>query len=196
MARPGLTEGETRDLIVEKAEALFHKHGYKKATVADIAKACGFSSANVHRVFGTKSAINEEIASRLLGAFLEDAKRATRSNAGASARFSAFVTRLHDQTVATFVERPEMHEMCVAALEEDWGAVKAYRLAVIDTINIIVDEGVASGEFVIADTAQAAKGAMMALHRLLHPLVAAELRKHADEGAPADLISLILRSFK
>jgi len=61
MRRLNLSEEETRALILENAYALFNDVGFNKTTIADIAKACGFSSANVHKYFGTKSAINQAI---------------------------------------------------------------------------------------------------------------------------------------
>ncbi|MEM9284527.1 MAG: helix-turn-helix domain-containing protein, partial [Pseudomonadota bacterium] len=66
MPRLNLSEAETRDLILDEAGRLYTEIGYDKTTIADIARACGFSSANVHRVFGTKARINRAMAERKL----------------------------------------------------------------------------------------------------------------------------------
>lgn len=56
----------TRLRIADAAEALFRQIGYQKTSVADIAKECGMSPANVYRFFPSKSAINEAISHRIL----------------------------------------------------------------------------------------------------------------------------------
>ncbi|MEM9839452.1 MAG: TetR/AcrR family transcriptional regulator, partial [Pseudomonadota bacterium] len=91
MPRLNLTEAETQALILDNADRLFTDIGFEKTTVAEIAKACGFSSANVHRVFGTKHAINCAIAGRKLSFKLLAARNAVDEAPTPPEKIKAFV---------------------------------------------------------------------------------------------------------
>lgn len=66
MRKAAKTQPETRDRILAEAERVFRAYGYAKTTVADIAKACGMSPANVYRFFESTAAINEAITAVIL----------------------------------------------------------------------------------------------------------------------------------
>ncbi|WP_431269365.1 TetR/AcrR family transcriptional regulator [Dankookia sp. P2] len=61
-----------RSRIEEVAERLFRSMGYQKTAVADIARELDMSPANIYRFYPSKSAINEAIAQRTLGAMLAE----------------------------------------------------------------------------------------------------------------------------
>lgn len=54
----------TRDLIVEKADALFYERGFEASSFADIAAAVGISRGNFYHHFKTKDAILDAVISR------------------------------------------------------------------------------------------------------------------------------------
>jgi len=58
---------DARARILVTAERLFREIGYRKITVADIARLLKMSPANVYRFFGSKRAIQEAVARRLMG---------------------------------------------------------------------------------------------------------------------------------
>ncbi|MEM9170191.1 MAG: TetR family transcriptional regulator [Pseudomonadota bacterium] len=193
MARPGLSEQETRDLIVNEAEKLFLRIGYRKTTIADIAKACGFSTANVHRVFGTKSSINEAIAERMLADVIDRARAASCTGPSEADNFCAFVGSVHDDMLRMVEHRPEMNEMVAAAINERWGAVRRFRLELLAILTEIVERGASTGAFRVDDPKRAARAAFMALKRLFHPLLISEMMEYADEGVAEDLMPFLLR---
>jgi AcrR family transcriptional regulator len=57
----------TQARIVATAERLVRETGYEKTMVADIAGILRMSPANVYRFFGSKRAIHEAVAARLMG---------------------------------------------------------------------------------------------------------------------------------
>jgi AcrR family transcriptional regulator len=57
---------DTRERIVETADALFRRLGFAKTAVADIASELGMSPANVYRFFPSKIAIVQAICQRCL----------------------------------------------------------------------------------------------------------------------------------
>jgi AcrR family transcriptional regulator len=67
----------TQACIVAAAERLVRQMGYQKTMVADIAGILRMSPANVYRFFGSKRAIYEAVAARLMGE-VETAAAASR----------------------------------------------------------------------------------------------------------------------
>ncbi|MEO1041050.1 MAG: TetR/AcrR family transcriptional regulator [Pseudomonadota bacterium] len=193
MPRLNLSETETRDLILDEAGRLFTEIGYDKTTVADIARACGFSSANVHRVFGTKSRINRAMAKRKLQGQLADARRIAFSEESAAMQLAAFYRSVHRMTLNTFTERRRVHHMVTAAIEERWEEVAEYRMGLLETVREIVQNGVAQDEFTVHDVDAACRAAHMSGVRYCHPLVVAELDEAPDDAAFQSWLTLILR---
>src|SRR6516165_2806056 len=58
---------DTRERIMQTAEALFRRLGFAKTAVADIAAELKMSPAHVYRFFPSKNAIVEAICQRCLG---------------------------------------------------------------------------------------------------------------------------------
>lgn len=193
MPRLNLTEDETRALILDEAERLFTEIGYDKTTVADIARACGFSSANVHRVFGTKAAINRAAAHRKLQHKLSIAQHAIDRETSARAKLEAFVRTVNFQTYTTFSENHRVHHMVACAIDERWEEVRQYRLGLLDHMRTIVTHGVANGEFKVPDVEAAARAAHVSAMRFFHPLTVAEMVVEPDDAPLDDWLDFALR---
>lgn len=194
LPRLNLTEEETRALIVAQGRRLFVDVGYDKTTVADIARVCGFSTANVHRVFGTKAKINEAIAETMLSEQIARAEAAIASAETASERLEEMIRAVHDATVRNFTKDCKIHDMVTVAIEERWEPVRRYRMNLLRLIDQIVAEGVETGEFVVPDAHRAALGVSMACKRLFHPVVVAELLGEEKEGDVEVMTEMLLRS--
>lgn len=194
MPRLNLTEGETRALIIEEGRRLFVDIGYDKTTVADIARACGFSTANVHRVFGTKAQITEAIAETMLAQKIEAAEAAVAAADDPSAKLVAMVRSVHRGTVESFTADRKVHAMVLAGIEGRWEAIRRYRSRLLEMEEEIVAEGVASGDFDVPDVRAAALGLHMALKRLFHPVLVAEMLDEEDGGDADTLTAFCLRA--
>lgn len=66
----GPTEHTVRDQIIAAADEHFSHYGYGKTTVADLAKAVGFSKAYIYKFFDSKQAIGEVICSNRLAVIM------------------------------------------------------------------------------------------------------------------------------
>ncbi|WP_306250731.1 TetR/AcrR family transcriptional regulator [Parvularcula sp. IMCC14364] len=194
MPRVNLSESEARTLILDKARELFLDIGYNKTTVADIARACGFSSANVHRLFGTKGAINEAIAERMLTEKLQDVRSAIARETTARGKLVAALSTVHQSTLETFTEKKRVHDMVACAIDERWQAIRRYRVALLDITRSIVREGMESGEFQVDDLEAAAMGVHMSIFRLCHPVLVVEMLGEPDEGHMDTHIDFILKA--
>ena len=164
----------TRAKIVEVAENLFRTIGYSKTTVADIAKRCGMSPANVYRFFANKSAINDAICELILSEIEAQARAVARRNKSAANRIHDLFSEMHGIACVQFLGNSRVHEMVTVAIEERWEAIKAHleRLRLITAE--IVAEGVENGEFPEQDVQQAARVVQTAMTAFTHPQVVAQ----------------------
>jgi AcrR family transcriptional regulator len=180
-------------MILEVAERLFREIGYRKTTVADIAKALRMSSANVYRFFESKKAINEAVAERLMAEMEADLSAiVTRSSAPAAERFREFVRALNGISTERFTTERRMHEMVEVAMAESWEVVHRHIARVDDMLCRLVADGARSGEFQVEDPMVAARCVHAAIIRFCHPALIVQC---ADEPGPDldEMISFLLR---
>jgi AcrR family transcriptional regulator len=169
-------EPDTRERILVVAERLFRQLGYQKTTVADIAKELRMSPANVYRFFESKKAIHEGVARILMGE-VEDAATAILKKPGpASARMRELLTTVHRMNSERYVGDSKLHEMVEIAMEESWEVCVAHIQCVTETIGGVIAQGVASGEFRVADIPLAAMCTCHAMVAYFHPQMIAQAR--------------------
>jgi AcrR family transcriptional regulator len=202
-ASPSLAVSDTpraeamRAAIVEVAERLFRTMGYQKTTVADIARELRMSPANVYRFFPSKAAINEAIATRLLGALSAHLWAIARSPAPPPDRIRLLFQALHEKMVQLFFHEKRMHDMVSAAMQEHWGIVDAYIHDIDTAIRHVVMDGQAAGVF---DRALDAHGISRLIHaatvHFCHPTL---IEQCVDEDLPAmaaGMAELVLRALR
>jgi AcrR family transcriptional regulator len=179
-------ETDVRERILTTAERLFREIGYQKTTVADIARELRMSPANVYRFFDSKKSINAGVAKRLMGE-VEQAARETASGktasdkAPATERLRQLLTTIHRMNSDRYVADAKMHDMVAVAMEEDWDVCRMHMETIIGTIGTVIADGVASGEFRVADVNVAANCTCTAMVRFFHPQLIADC---ADKPEP------------
>jgi AcrR family transcriptional regulator len=194
----------TRTRIADAAERLFRTLGYQKTAVADIARECGMSPANVYRFFASKSAINEAITERLLGGLMAEVEAIAAGEGSAEARLRQSIRTLHERDIALFFQEKRLHDMVTAAMTEHWGVIERFIESILGGWTRLIAEGMARGEFRPMDPAQAAfviKQCTMLWH---HPLLIADCLRRgtepetllADLDAALDLLMTGLRPIK
>jgi AcrR family transcriptional regulator len=161
--------GATRDRIEEVAERLFREMGYQKTTVADIARDMGMSPGNVYRFFPSKSAINEAIAERMLGAMRAEIETTAAGPGTATARLRRLLSLLFERKIELFFAERRLHDMVTAAMQEHWGVIERYLGTVHAAIRQVLADGMAAGEFAAADPEGAAHTVMHAMVAWNHP---------------------------
>ena len=184
-------EPDTRERILEVAERLFREIGYQKTTVADIAKMLRMSPANVYRFFDSKKAIHEGVARSLMGG-VEDAAQAIATGRGPVAiRLRELLTTIHRMNSERYVGDSKLHEMVAVAMEESWEVCVAHMEHITETIGTVIAEGVASGEFEVADLQATTMCACTAMMRFFHPQMIAQC---ANKPGPSidEMIDFIL----
>src|SRR5579871_1577564 len=174
-------ETNVRERILTTAERLFREIGYQKTTVADIARDLRMSPANVYRFFDSKKSINAGVAKRLMDEVEQASSRIACGKTGASERLRELLTTIHRMNSDRYVADSKMHDMVAAAMEENWDVCKVHMECITDTIGAVIADGVASGEFRVADVNIAAHCTCAAMIRFFHPQVIADC---ADKPLP------------
>ena len=167
-------EPDTRERILVVAERLFRQLGYQKTTVGDIAKELRMSPANVYRFFNSKKAIHEGVARGLMGPVEVEAQRIARSEGPASVRLREMIKTINRMNAERYVGDAKLHEMVEIAMEESWQVCVAHMQLITESVAEVIAQGVASGEFEVADVLTASLCVCTSMMRFFHPQMIAQ----------------------
>jgi AcrR family transcriptional regulator len=173
---------ETRARIVAVAEGLFRRLGFAKTTVADIAGEAGMSPANVYRFFPSKHAIVEVICKHCLGEIDEAAWSAARAKGSVTDRLDRLfqgIIRYHKEN---FIAEERLHDIVMVAVEENWQSILSHKQTLRNAIELIVRDGIDSGELDPVDPRETAAMLMRGMIGFCHPVLLA--RAIADGEDP------------
>ncbi len=144
--------------ILEAAQLRFTKYGYGKTTMAEIAKDCNMSAANLYRFFENKHDIGANLAylclenqSTILNQVVE---QNTRS---ADDRLEDFVLTLLRNNHQQWSDNPHLDEMVNAICLERREIVEQHFQKKQELIANLIIEGNRLGEFNVSDPEQAAE---------------------------------------
>lgn len=143
----GPAEHSVRDQIVAAAHEYFAHYGYAKTTVADLARAIGFSKAYIYRFFESKQAIGEAIVSDCLGRLFEQVREAVEQGHGATDKMRRYAKTVTSAGVELFFSDRKLYEIASQASAEKWAATQVYVDRLQGLLEDILKEGRESGEF-------------------------------------------------
>jgi AcrR family transcriptional regulator len=192
----GTDRDETRARILEVAEEHFRRIGYHKTSVADIAAELGMSPANVYRFFPSRDAINESICGRVLNEVADIAFAIARTNAPAVKKLDQLMTAVHRHNKMTLVKQKHMHDLIVAAMQENWAIIKAHIERMVTIFEALICEGIEAGDFDVEDAAEAARAVKSAFIPFFHPILIEHCIQHGEdtEAGLRDQIRFILKA--
>ena len=79
-----------------------------------------------------------------------------RTNAPALEKLDRLLTAVHHHSKTTLVREKRMHDMIVAAMQENWGGTKAHIARMVTILEAVIREGTEAGDFKVEDPAEAA----------------------------------------
>jgi AcrR family transcriptional regulator len=187
---------DTRARIMETAETLFRRMGYAKTAVADIAAELGMSPANIYRFFPSKTAIVQAMCQRCLGKLEEKVWAIARSRRPAAERLERLELELLAYHKENLLEEQRVSEVVQVAMEESWAAILAHKEVIRNAIELILRDGIESGEFESVDPRETSALIMKAYAGYCHPvLLAQSLQEGQDlETEARALIRFLLRA--
>lgn len=173
---------DTRARIIETADGLFRRLGFAKTAVADIAAELDMSPANVYRFFSSKNAIVEAICQRCLSELDERMWAAARSRASAAARLERLFIDIYTYHKDNLISEKRVHDIVLVAMENNWAAIDAHVQMMCNVIEMIVRDGVESGELEPVDPRETAELIKRSMLHYCHPLMVAEALRERDEA--------------
>jgi len=187
---------DTRERIMETAETLFRRLGYAKTTVADIATELRMSPANVYRFFPSKTAIVQAICQRCLNELDEKVWTIARSKGSASERLERLELEVFAYHKENLLEEQKVNDIVMVAMEESWDAIMAHKERIRSVIELILRDGIESGEFEKVDPRETSVMIMRAYVSYCHPVLLAQgLQEGLDlETEARSLIRFLLRA--
>lgn len=190
----GPSDHAIRQQIVDAAHAHFSRFGYGKTTVADLAKAIGFSKAYIYKFFDSKQAIGQAICVQCLEKILVVAEDGIAEGRTASEKFRRFFKGITETSARLFFEDKMLYDIAAYSAAEKWPASQIYLDKARQLLAEIITLGRESGEFErktpLDETCEAI---LLAMQSFMHPLM---LEYNLDDlpEAPTQVINLILRS--
>jgi AcrR family transcriptional regulator len=172
---------DTRERIMEAADALFRRLGYAKTAVADIAAELRMSPANIYRFFDSKNAIVEAICKRCLSVVEDKAWTAARSKAPAAQRMERLVLEILAYHKENFVIEHRVNELVLAAIEHSWETIRAHKNVMHNVIELVVRDGIESGEFEPVDPRGTAELIMRSVVCFTNPLIVGQCLEEGDD---------------
>ncbi len=136
-----------RRRIVQAAIRLYREIGYRKTTIADIARGASMSPANLYRFFPSRQALEEAVVAELLEEMSAAAANAACSSGSALQRLGATlraISQLHEDRLANDVR---LHELLVVAVQANWPISLSHADRLRGVVRAIIAGGQASGEF-------------------------------------------------
>jgi AcrR family transcriptional regulator len=179
--RTGKDSDGARARILEAAEDQFRRVGYHKTSIADIAAELGMSPANVYRFFPSRDAINQSICGRVVNEVADIAFAIARTNAPAMEKLGQLLTAVHLHNKMTLVKAKPMHDLIVAATQENWPIIKAHIEQMVTIFETIIREGIEVGDFEIEDAAEAARAVKSAFMPFFHPILIEHSVQHGED---------------
>jgi AcrR family transcriptional regulator len=177
---------DTRERIMETAEALFRRLGFAKTAVADIASELRMSPANIYRFFDSKNAIIEAICRRCLSSVEERAWAVARSKAPAAQRMERLILEILAYHKENFVTERRVNELVVAAIENSWDTIRAHKDAMRNVVELVLRDGIDAGEFEPIDPRETAELIMRSVVPFTNPLMVGQcLEEGCDLEAQA-----------
>lgn len=168
--RPRRSAEETREEILNTAEALFRTNGYASVTIADISTDLGMSPANVFKHFRTKTSLVDAIATRAIEQTLR-VVNALDTQTPAPERLLALANYMMQSHLNKIHDTPYVFEMILVTVREKLDCGERFRAMMVDTITRIIRSGIDEGTYVVEDVPRFAEAAFNALACVIHPVM-------------------------
>ena len=185
-----------RRRIIEAADAVLRRHGPAKITVVEVARALGQSHASVYRYFASKA----ELIDALLEAWLDSVTAPLGEIAGAEGpaadRLRAWLLALRREKLRRAAEDPEHFATYQALVQAAHDVVGRHIEQMAGQVEAIIAQGVASGEFRVAETRRAALVVLQATTRFHHPALMVGGARPAPESEAEDMIAFLLAGLR
>lgn len=158
-----------RGRILDTAAEQVRRFGEAKTNVIDIARAMGLSHSAIYRHFRSKADIFDALAARTMAEEAELASRFAKADGSAEERLRGLVLALHRSKRAKLGDDPEIHGLYRRIMTERPDLVADYARRMTRLVRQVLEDGMARGEFRVADLDAAAGVVRDAVTVFVHP---------------------------
>ena len=164
------TPEDVQHQIIKAAQARFSRYGFGKTTMAEIAKDCNMSPANLYRYFESKEDIAIEIGNQCLRA-KEAVLRGVLKRPGLSAgeRFEIFIIENLRYAYKLLSDQPHLSEIVESICIRNPNAVKLHKATYVGLLSEVLTEGNGTGEFDVLDIKATAEIIQTATIKFAYP---------------------------
>jgi AcrR family transcriptional regulator len=183
-----------REQLIAAAGEHFGTYGYEKTTLADLAKAIGFSKTYFYRFFRSKQEIGEAVCSQVLGTILQaiDAQIATAPSA--TEKLRRMLRTIPKMGTELFFQERKLHDVAATSAQEQWASSVHYWEKLSETLRSILQQGRDDGDFERKTPIdELTRAILMAMRPFIDPRV---LQYHLDfvPDGSNEVLALVLRS--
>ena len=185
--------------IAEIARRHIRKFGAQRTTIVGIAQEAGMTHANVYRYFPSKQELFEVLTAAWLRPLEARLREAADGADPAFDKLERMLLAIHRAYRQKLESDPELFDLLIDALANERASARKHRSRVQSEVQRVVEDGVSSGAFALADRRRAMALIFDATHRFLHP-VAIKLDKDTQAAALAarfdTVVSMVLRALR
>ncbi|MEU4676042.1 TetR family transcriptional regulator [Micromonospora sp. NPDC023737] len=186
---PGTLSAER---ILDAAEEVLRRFGPAKATVLDVARALGVSHGSVYRHFPSKAALRSAVTERWLARMSTPLAEVATADEPAAERLRRWLFELNRSKRRIAREDPELFDTFNLLATQLEDVVAAHLEVLAGQLAVIIADGVAAGEFDVADPALAGRAVLQATTRFHHPAHLTEWAEPVLEDDLAAVLALLL----
>lgn len=187
-----MSEALTREKILVAAEDVLRRYGPAKATVVDVARALGVSHGSVYRHFSSKAALRDAVTERWLKRVSDPLAKIAAEDTPAPERLRKWLGALMATKRAKVAGDPELFATYHELFAESRDSVHGHVEILAEQVAKILEDGVARGEFNVADPKAAAWAVLNATSRFHNPAHAGEWNDPGIDEAFEGVWALIL----
>jgi len=184
---------DVRTRILTAAGERFAQFGYNKTTMAEIAKDCDMSAANLYRFFKNKLDIGSNLACSCLDTKLLLIKNIVQqTQRPAAERLHDMVLQILAHTHNEWANNPRINEMVTAICDARLEIVDQYELDRRNLIIELLEDGIRRNEFSTSDTHDTAEAITTAITLFSVPLFMSLYDFETFEKRAENVVQLML----
>jgi len=188
-----MTEIDTRLQIIEAAEVLFNQYGYGKTTMAEIARDCDMSAANLYRYFESKLDIGAALAHQCLVEKEQGLELIVEDDSMSCAeKLEAFVLFILNHTYHHVESHPKLSELIEAMTVQRPEVILSHRQSKLRLLRELLALSQQSGEFDFVDLDETAEAINTAITAFYLPTVMSMYSLEEFEQKARSVCNLIL----
>lgn len=184
--------GALEDRIIDETLAHLRRHGAGRTTVLSIAQALGVSHAALYRYFPSKAELFDAATARALRPLEDELRAIVEAPDPAGDKLERIIHALNRAYRGACLNDPELFELMAKAAVEGRGIGRKHRARAQAAVQRVVEEGIGSSAFAVADARRGVAFVFDALHRFIHP-VSVGLDRDAPNAAIQQRLDRVMR---